>query len=109
MTEGVLVAIIGGTQAVVVALISALMVRFNKVRRDTQATRENVVNDHTINLRDENDQRHVEVTRALRDIGRDIGGVRQELRGLRETDRALDRRVTTLEELEMTDPGRKRT
>lgn len=98
MSEAVLVAIITGVQAVTLGVLGILAKRIGNVRRDTTATREQVVNDHTTNLREENDGRHAETTGWFRELRRDLGGIREEMRGLRSDDRALSRRVTKLEQ-----------
>lgn len=98
MSDPVLISIVGCIQAVTVAIVGVLAVRIGKVRRDTTATREQVVNDHTTNLREENDGRHAETASWFKELRRDLGGIREEIRGLRRDDRALERRVTKIEE-----------
>ena len=66
MSEGVLVAIIAGVQAVVLALIG-------KVARDSSVTRREVKNSHSTNLREELDSRHHETMSELRGIRKDVG------------------------------------
>ena len=100
MSDPVLISIVGCIQAVTVAIVGVLAVRIGKVRRDTTATREHVVNDHSTNFRDENDSRHAETAGWFRELRRDVGGIREEIRGLRRDDRALDRRVTKIEDKE---------
>lgn len=58
MTE-VLVALIGGVALVVVAAIS------NRTRQHAKATREQVQNSHSTNLREELDERHGEIATKL--------------------------------------------
>lgn len=98
MSESVVIALIGCAQAVTVAIVGVLAVVIGKVRRDTTATREQVVNDHSTNLREENDGRHAETAGWFRELRRDLGGIREEIRGLRRDDRELSRRVTNLEQ-----------
>ncbi|WP_341934711.1 hypothetical protein MRBLWO14_000283 [Microbacterium sp. LWO14-1.2] len=100
MSEAVLIALIGGVQAVTLGVLGILAKRVGSVRRDTSAvredtaaTREQVVNHHTTNLRVENDSRHAETAGWFREIRRDIGGIREELRGLRTDHRNLSTRV----------------
>lgn len=93
MTDPVLVSLIGFAQAVTVAFVGILAVRLGRVRRDTTATREHVVNDHSTNFRDENDTRHRETLSLFREVRRDIGGLRGDMRGLRDDHRALSTRV----------------
>lgn len=104
MSDPIAVALITATQAVVVALIGVLFTRLGKVRRDAEETRNQIVNDHPAqpNFRDENDERHAETRSWWDEVRRDLGGIREELRGLRSTDRALERRVTQLENHERT-------
>jgi len=88
---------------IVVAIITT------RTRHDARRTREQVENDHDTNLRVELDERHKETRGWFSGLARDIGGIREELRGIRSSQQALDRRVQRLEDIEMTDPGRKRT
>jgi uncharacterized membrane protein len=97
------VSIVAAVQGVLVALISVQTVRLRSVKRDVAATREQVVNDHKTNMRDENDSRHAETKKWFAEVRRDLGGIRSELRGLRDDDRALEERVRSLE---ITDQGR---
>ena len=110
MSDPIAVAIIGATQAIIVTLIGVLFSRVGKVRRDAAATRDQIVNHHPDqpNFREENDTRHAETRGWFRDLKRDIGGIREEMRGMRETDRAQERRIQRLEDIEITDQGRKR-
>jgi hypothetical protein len=98
MSDPVLISIVGCIQAVTVAIVGVLAVRIGKVHRDTKATRVQVENDHTTNLREENDGRHAETAGWFREIRRDLGGIREEIRGLRSDDRDLGKRVTNLEQ-----------
>lgn len=98
MTEPVLIALIGCAQAVTVAFVGVLSVRIGKVRRDTTATREQVVNDHTTNFREENDSRHNETRGWFRELRRDVGGIRQDIRQLRDDDHELAVRITHIEQ-----------
>lgn len=98
MSDPVLIAIVGCIQAVTVAIVGVLAVRIGKVRRDTTATREQVVNHHETNFREENDSRHAETRGWFRDLRRDVGGIREDIRGLRADHRALSRRVDTIQQ-----------
>ncbi|WP_341935508.1 hypothetical protein MRBLWO14_001160 [Microbacterium sp. LWO14-1.2] len=98
MSESIALALIAGTQAILVAVIGVLGVRIGKVRRDTTATREQVVNHHETNFREENDSRHDETRGWFRDLRRDVGGIREDIRGLRADHRALSRRVDTIQQ-----------
>lgn len=66
MTEGVLIAIIGGVQAIMLGLLA-------KIGRDTRTVKGEVKNDHSTNLREEQDDRHHEQMAEMRGIRRDIG------------------------------------
>lgn len=107
MSEAVLVALIAAVQATTLGVLGILAKRVGNVRRDTTATREQVVNDHTTNFREENDSRHAE-TRGWFDelrgmwaaVVRDIGGIRHDIRGLRDDDRALEQRIARIEQKE---------
>lgn len=111
-------------QAITLGLIGLIGIRLGRVKTevgqvkaDAAAAREQVENNHDTNLREENDVRHEETRgwidsvrrlitseiRTLRtDVGKDIGGIRQELRDDRrnhnESLRALDGRITTIEQ-----------
>lgn len=94
-----LIAVLAGVQAVMVAAIGAGALSLRKVRADTVATREQVVNHHpeSPNFREESDGRHAETLALFREVRRDIGGIRSDLR-------AIGGRLSTLEELEITNP-----
>lgn len=76
MSEGVIVALISA-QALLVATVLPLLFSTRKYAKKTSAdaaeTRYHVSNDHTANLREENDERHAEVMRLLRSHGRTLG------------------------------------
>ena len=92
-------------QAITLALIGLIGIRLGRVknevgqvkadaaaaRKNSAAAREQVENDHDTNLREENDSRHKEtkgwidgirrdMARQFSTVGRDIGGLREELR-----------------------------
>lgn len=48
--------------------------------KDVKDVKYEVKNDHSTNLRVENDSRHAETLKLLSEVRRDIGGIRQELR-----------------------------
>jgi hypothetical protein len=58
----VTVAVIGFLQAVTLTLLSWMLSKISKVKKDGEATRDQIVNDHpkTPNFREENDRRHEE-------------------------------------------------
>lgn len=123
MTDTVLTTLITAGQAITLALIGLVGIRLGKVKRDVAsskrdaaAARWQVENTHDTNMREENDSRHAEtkswidalrkhVSGELRtfrvEVGKDFGGIRQELRDDRrannEAIRALDGRVTNIE------------
>ncbi|QMU97857.1 hypothetical protein FVO59_12045 [Microbacterium esteraromaticum] len=140
MSEGVLITIITAGQAIVLALLGIVATRLGKVRTtvgavqtdvarvkaDASAARTNsaaarvqVENDHSTNMREENDERHRETKRWIDDlratftgeirvlrkeVGADIGGIRQELRDDRRANRDaisdLSGRITSIEQKE---------
>lgn len=107
MSDAVLIACITGVQAITLAVLGILAKRVGSVRRttravleDTAATREQVVNHHTTNLRVENDSRHAETAGWFRELRRDIGGIREELRGVRRDHRDLSTRVDKIQQKE---------
>ena len=74
MGEPVWIALIVAAQSVMVAMIGVMATVLGKVRKDTRSTRDNVVNDHDTNMREENDVRHEQVRKALLWLG----GIAQE-------------------------------
>jgi hypothetical protein len=73
--------------------------RLREITRNTRVTVEQVANDHDSNLRVEQDNRHNEITGKIDIIldmvntqGKDIGGMREDIRGLHSTTRELTRR-----------------
>lgn len=104
MSEPIVVAIIGALQAVLIVLLSRLSHRVTQVKRDAAVTRENVANDHTTNLREESDERHLETRRWFTRLERSIGGIRDDNRIVRTDLSALSTRVHELEQLEITQP-----
>lgn len=97
MSEAVLIALIGGVQAITLGVLGILAKRVGNVRRDTTATREQVVNHHDTNFREENDSRHDETRGWFRELRRDVGGIREDIRGLRSDQSALTRRVDSIQ------------
>lgn len=107
IAESVQVALIYAVQGITVALVGVIAVRLGKVRRDASAVRDQVVNDHfdddgnPIIMRDENDRRHNETKGWFAELRRDIGGIRRDIRD-------LGGRVQLLEQLEITEPRRRK-
>ena len=97
MSEAVLIALIGGVQAITLGVLGILAKRVGNVRRDTAATRDQVVNHHDTNFREENDSRHDETRSWFRELRRDLGGIREDIRGLRKDHRALTARVDSIQ------------
>lgn len=87
----VLVAIIGGAGLIAVALIS------NRTRQHAKATRAQVENDHTTNLREEGDDRHRELVHRLEGLASDIRGLRRDVGRLTDTDHDHEKRIDDLE------------
>lgn len=111
VSEGIVVAIISAAAIVLgalIALVGRVNVKINKVGRDVRVARDQVANAHVdengkpINMRDEFDDRHREITKTLQTISLDIGGIRQDNRQLRHDHGALAERVDHLFELETT-------
>lgn len=89
MPEPVVSAAIGAVATVVVAAITVFGAR---LQRGVTRIRHQVENDHSTNMRVENDERHEENTRALQAIWQllrenraDLGGVREDVRDLQRT------------------------
>lgn len=88
--------------AVAVALIAAGVL---STRRRVKRVQAQVENDHTTNMREEQDERHEENSRALhwlvgtvKTLVRDLGGIRQEIRDLRADVRHERDRIDDLED-----------
>jgi hypothetical protein len=112
MSEAVAIALIVAAQAIVVAFLGVVSVRVGRLGKvaaathsDAAATREHVVNDHgQINFREESDGRHAETRRWFRTLNegqralqRDVGGMREDIRGLAQSDRNMDGRLQRVE------------
>jgi hypothetical protein len=101
MTEAEWIAVITGAPIVVVTILQLLS------RRQIRAVRDQLENDHardphkTTNLRDDLDKKHLEVLDRIRTTGRDIGGLREDVRQLR---RDLSHETGRIDELERTRP-----
>jgi hypothetical protein len=94
MSDGVLIAIIGGLFALTTTVLQVLQ------RRAVHAIRDQVENDHAgnpakvTNLREDMDEKHNILVTILR---RDVGGIRQDVRTIRNDISALAERVTDVE------------
>jgi predicted Holliday junction resolvase-like endonuclease len=80
MSEAVIVSLIVAASSVVVAIFGHQM---REIKRDTRASRQQVENSHPTNLRDEQDERHVEVLLYLDRLFKHGEGLSQDIRGLR--------------------------
>lgn len=88
-------------QAVCVALIYAMQ---RGLRKRSEAIRYEITNDHDQPLRDDMDDKHNAVIRAVstvaatvRTVVRDVGGIREDIRQLRKDLSHTDERVDDLE------------
>lgn len=91
MTE-IIVATIGALALVVVAVIG------NGVRRRVKSIQGQVQNDHESNLREELDDRHDETRDWFKDLRRDLGGIREDLRWMRRELSTHSQRIHTIEQ-----------
>lgn len=104
LSEGVVIALIttaGVVLAAIIALIARVNVVITRVKRDVDATRENVVNDHPTNMRVEQDERHDENAHKLDTLLEEIGYVRGSVRKIWER---IDRHTNQIHDLERTGP-----
>lgn len=83
-------ALIIATQAVTVAGIGVLGVYLQRVHRTAKESKEQVTNNHTTNMREEQDERHDEIMQELR-------GQRQDIRQLNGRMDDVSGRVRTIE------------
>jgi Mg2+/citrate symporter len=65
MTEQTTIALIGSAGLVLAAFMSVIIAMLNRTRQHARATRDQVENSHTTNLREESDRRHSENTTRL--------------------------------------------
>lgn len=91
MTE-IIVAIISSFGTVVVAMITV------GIRRRVKSIQGQVQNDHESNLREELDDRHDETRDWFKDLRRDLGGIRQDLRWMRSELSTHSQRIHTIEQ-----------
>lgn len=96
MSEQFWATVLAAALPTVPALLALLTAR--SVKKDVQATREQVVNDHTTNLREENDERHDENTRALRWLARHMLKVLDQVDWLVRTAHSNRGRIQALED-----------
>lgn len=104
MTENILVAIITTIGLVIIAIL-------DRTRRHALATRVQVENSHSTNLREESDERHAENTGRLLSIATDVTKIKGTLVDLLEADRRLSERMDVehrrVDDLERTIPSNK--
>jgi len=102
MSDTVLVALIGLTGTIASILLSArINVKVNRVGRDARAARVQVENNHSTNLREEGDERHVENSTKLDTILEEIKSLRGSVSRLwQRTDKQND----DIHELQLTQP-----
>lgn len=91
MTE-IIVATISGVALIVVAVINV------GLRRRVKSIQGQVQNDHSTNLREELDDRHDETRDWFKDLRRDVGGIRQDLRWMRSELSTHSQRIHTIEQ-----------
>lgn len=95
----------GGIIVAGLGLIAALA---NRTRQHAKASRNQVENDHSTNLREEQDTRHRESMAAIRELrthvdrrfdatGSDIRGLRRDIGRLTDSDEHLEERIRDLE------------
>lgn len=92
MTETVILAIIGGVVTILTAIIGKLSVDVGRTKKDAKSAatdaksaaadakeaRVQVKNNHDTNLREEGDERHDEQMTALKELARDVRGLRED-------------------------------
>lgn len=97
MSPEIVVGAITGIATIVVAVVGAvgkiITARISTLSSSVGEVRAQVKNSHDTNLREELDERHAETAEWFKETRRDIGGLRSELRALREGDQLLDRRM----------------
>ncbi|MGG7509443.1 hypothetical protein [Plantibacter sp. YIM 135249] len=102
MSDIVIVALISAAALVLTAPASVLMLLVN---RRVKALGHQVANDHSVNLRDDLDGKHSETGDLLRELVRDLGGMKQDVRLIRQDQSTHESRIHALEQKENTWPG----
>ena len=98
MSDAVQVAIIAALPGILGVLISLRSNHNAKfARRNAASANRQVTNNHDTNLREEQDERHSHIMQWLRRLDKSIGGVHEDVR-------LVSKRVSVLEEIEMTQP-----
>ncbi|MCS3494051.1 hypothetical protein M2368_003079 [Arthrobacter sp. JUb119] len=81
LTEAVIVQAITTLGIILAALIAAwfpLSSKLKVIGKDAKEAREQVKNSHDTNLREEGDERHEATMSALKELGRDVRGLRED-------------------------------
>ena len=106
MSDEVVVAIVTGVVGVVLVVLQGRSsVRLKRLELDTKATREQVVNGHETNMREEQDERHDENRTLLEEIRTDLRAVRSSVARLWERS---DVHTDQIHDLELSQPARSR-
>lgn len=92
MSDPVVVALITSANAIVTLILGA------KLSGRVKRVQAQVENDHSTNLREEQDERHAELISNQKHAARDIGGIREEIRGMRKDIRRERERIDDLED-----------
>ena len=98
-----MIALITVVGSLIVSIIGLVATRNNgrrilAIQEDTRASRAQVENSHTTNLRVEQDDRHGEIIARFDKQDRRIGGIESDIRGLRKDIGRLDDKGEKLDE-----------
>lgn len=104
--DDVVLAIVGGLQAVTVAGIGAYATIASRTAKHTREIRDQVSNEHPTNLRDELDSRHTEVKTSIGALATDMIRLRGDTRDNRDAIRAISSRMGNLETAHESGPTR---
>lgn len=109
MSDTLLSALINGGFGLGVVVLGVLLNRkTNTLKRSVASVRAQVENDHPTNMREENDERHIETTDKLGEIHKDVGRALREIERLRTSVVKLweksDKHTDQIHDLEMTQP-----
>lgn len=109
MSDPILVALIAAAASVLTSTLGLFATRKNgrkisEIQQDTRASRAQVENSHTTNLRIEQDERHAEIIKRFDrhderfdNVEKDIRGLRRDVGRLDKKDEKLDDRIHDLE------------
>lgn len=99
-------ALLNGLFAVVVLVLGVrLNGKVKRVENDTRASRDQLVNGHDTNLREESDERHQQNTNLLHALGENVERLRRHVERIWER---LDQDRDSIHQLELTQPPRSR-